>query len=281
MAARPPKRPKPSLETTQGLLNIGGISRDGLSDLLKRLHAAPTLPGSSLKELDAAYHDRFLKVRAEIPIELTDGEIFKWEFADPALLLQLVLESSPLLAAQYTRTLQGHPAAWGIIFAWDEFTPGNKLQVDNRRKVMNASFNFVTLGSDVLASDATWMTCIAVRHSIVASSKCGWSGMLAVFLKYFLYGPRGICTAGVPFTVDGEVFLLSGRMSNMLSDGDGIRMAFNWKGASGTKPCFRHWNIFASGSDLAPRDPNFVTVSCHEPHRFQTWTPRALVTWWT
>ena len=50
----------------------------------------------------------------------------------------------------------------------------------------------------------------------------------------------------------------------MLSDGDGLRMAFDWKGASGLKPCFVHWNVFGKLSDLALRRPEYVDITCSD-----------------
>ena len=118
----------------QELLNIGGISRAGLSELLTTLRNALALPSGCLKHLDAAYHQRFIEVKVTVPIEMDNGDIFTWELAEPSLLLQAMLDASKELTDLYHRTALMHTGDWDIILAWDEFTPGNKLVVDNRGK---------------------------------------------------------------------------------------------------------------------------------------------------
>ena len=39
-------------------------------------------------------------------------------------------------------------------------------------------------------------------------------------------------------------------------------MAFDWKGASGLKPCFVCWNVFSKLSDFAFRRPEYVDITC-------------------
>ena len=260
----------------QELLNIGGITRAGLSELLTTLRNAPAVPSGTTKHLDAAYHQRFIEVKVTVPIEMDKGDIFTWEFAEPSLLLQAMLDASKELTDLYHRTALMHTGDWDIILAWDEFAPGNKLQVDNRRKTMNLSFNFMQLGADVCSEDASWMTPVTLRHSIIAQSKIGWSGILAMFIKRFLFGPHGISTVGLPLRVNGALFIIKARLSIMISDGDGIRSAFNWKGAASTKPCLLHYNVFSRDSDLVHRAEGNVEITCHDPNLFKHWVDDGL-----
>ena len=43
--------------------------------------------------------------------------------------------------------------------------------------------------------------------------------------------------------IGGTPVLLFARLSILLSDGDGLRMAFGWKGAGGLRACLRHCNV--------------------------------------
>ena len=63
--------------------------------------------------------------------------------------------------------------------------------------------------------------------------------------------------------------MLFTKLSHLLADGDGHRLAFEWKGASGLKCCLRHWNVLKLNSDLAGRDPTFVEIDCSDPGRFR------------
>ena len=97
--------------------------------------------------------------------------------------------------------------------------------------------------------------------------------MLKRFLKHILLGPSGFATAGVPIVIPGrQPQLIFARVGAMLSDGDGLRQAFDWKGSASLKPCLRHWNVFKKGSDLAQRSPGHVEITCcqHEAVQAQT-----------
>ena len=124
----PVKRSRTStVESLQALLNVGGISRDGLYKLLKKLEEVPELPRHCMNLLNAAYQERFRSVRIMMPLELDSGEIFEWELADPTLLLQMVIDVCPSLGSLYKTTLRGHPGRWDIVFVWDEFSQGNQM----------------------------------------------------------------------------------------------------------------------------------------------------------
>ena len=64
--------------------------------------------------------------------------------------------------------------------------------------------------------------------------------MLRAYLNAHLLSETGISTAGLPLMLNGQPFMLFAKLSHMLADGDGLRLAFEWKGASGLKCCMRH-----------------------------------------
>ena len=68
--------------------------------------------------------------------------------------------------------------------------------------------------------------------------------MLRCLLEDLLLGEQGLATAGIPVIVDGRPILVHGRLTNILADGDGLRQALDWRGASGLKPCVKHYNVF-------------------------------------
>ena len=88
-----------------------------------------------------------------------------------------------------------HPCSaedpWSLVIGFDEFTPGNKLAVDNKRKIMNMSFSFLQLGR-ALHSDGTWMTPVSVRSSMIAQVQGGWSRMLSLYLRLQLASATGL-----------------------------------------------------------------------------------------
>ncbi len=60
--------------------------------------------------------------------------------------------------------------------------------------------------------------------------------MMRVFLERILFGESGLSTVGVFVLIGGQELILFAKLTNLLSDGDGRRMGWDWKGASSLKP---------------------------------------------
>jgi hypothetical protein len=95
---------------------------------------------------------------------------------------------------------------------------------------------------------------------------------LRVVLEYLLEGPSGFASAGQLVSIGGEHRLLFGRITNFLSDGDGHRLCWDWRGASSLKPCWKHFNVWKLGSGLAARQPGYVEIDCSDTAQFRSWT---------
>ena len=109
---------------------------------------------------------------------------------------------------------------------------------------MVLSFTFLELGQSAISSGLGWFTCAVLRSTVIKRIAGGWSACLRVFLQRQLLGSSGLAVAGCPVTVHGRDIMLFARLSNLLSDGDGLRQALDWGGASSIKPCFKHHNVF-------------------------------------
>ena len=70
----------------------------------------------------------------------------------PGLLLSCAVAESPSLQRLFRDALRIRPcsreAPWSLVVGYDEFVPGNKLQLQPSRKTMNLSFSFMELGAD-------------------------------------------------------------------------------------------------------------------------------------
>lgn len=272
----PAKRRRRSAEDSlSGLLHVGNVSNVGLQDLLSKIRADDELPDKNLRFLtDAAFHSKFDRICHTERMPLKEGGgFFEWNFCEPALLMQEMVAQSPMLQSVYERALQQKPFPWNLVVAFDEYIPGNKLSTDNRRKVMVLSFNFLEVGA-MLSIESTWFTCVAVRSSEISKVRGGWPSFLKTFLRRQLLGPFGLGTSGVAIQLQGRPQLLKATLSNLLSDGDGLRSALDWKGSSGLKPCFKHWNIFKKGSDLAHRRQGYFEIDCCDVDAFKTSSPK-------
>ena len=89
----------------------------------------PDAPGRST--LIEANHIILNKVARHFDLELENGEgSFKWEVAEPSLLLQEMVHASGELQELFAQAARAAPcgpdAPWNIIIGFDEFTTGDK-----------------------------------------------------------------------------------------------------------------------------------------------------------
>ena len=215
------------------------------------------MTGVGRKLLAEACHRRYHQIRVVEKFPLSDGGEFALEFADPGLLLSELVAESDALSKLYQAAF--------------EYTPGAKLKVDNRRKAMNLYFTFVNLGQAAMSDDAAWVVPLVIRHSMLQRIVGGWPRVLRAFLRRLMLGPHGLATTGLALRLGDETFVIRARLSNVLSDGEGLKVAFDWKGSSGLKPCIKHYNVFKKGSDLAHRRPGYCEVTCADATCFLTW----------
>lgn len=276
MAAPNPKRPRKRLDDESKaslgkLLHIGSVTNVGLAEILQSLQNLDGLHASR-RQLDAVNLEAFHKVRHVEHMPLSEGGEWQWELCEPNRLLAMLIESSPGLAAIYGQALERYPCVkdtpWQMIVGFDEFIPGAKLKSHNERKSMNLSFTFVELGKDALWHESIWLTPICVRHAMIDRVDGGFSAMFKRYLKLHLLGATGLSTAGVPITINGQHVLLFGKLSFLLADGDGFKLALEWKGANGVKPCVRHWNVISKRSDLGDASETFVDICCADASKF-------------
>ena len=185
---------------------------------------------------------------------LTSGETFSLESCDPGELVQLVCLACPKLAQLYFAAHRSQPCShdrpWRAIIGFDEFLPGNPTAGQHSKKCMCLYFNFIELGHATLVETATWFCPIVFPTEIEARVPGGWSRILADFLERFCFGPTGFLAAGVPISLDGNTFLLYATLHVLMSDGDGLRKAFAWRGASSMRPCFKHDNCLKKDAGL-------------------------------
>ena len=266
-------------ETVRSLCRIGSISHKGLEELLRRLRAQPSIVNIAHTELTRQMHARFEEVRCSVDIPLTDGGDFKWEIADPVLLTSKLIRERPNVRTAYLEGLRRAPCSkqnpWHCVIGFDEFTPGDKLKVNNRRKSMVLSFSFSELGPTCLGYDSMWITPAVMRHVTMQTIEGGWSRALTALLRLMFYGPHGLLATGLPITDEqgNTLATVHATLGVLFSDGDGLRSGLDWKGASGTKPCFCHWNVLNKGSDLIETDDTtYVDITCSSPARFKRWT---------
>ena len=251
------------------------LGRASQRALVQIIHRMP------LDDMDNTSRHLIYKVNQEtleallhsVEVPTIDGGIFTWHFLHPAKLIQYLMGQSSVLQAAWAAALRRNPPSlqrpWRALVGYDEFSPGRQLKVDNRRKVMVLSFTFLELGKLALRSDNMWITPVIIRTFEMNQVQGGWAYLFRVFMRQFLLGTDGgLLTSGVHLVVFGESVLLFSRLSNIISDGDGLRLLSSWRGACAIKPCFKHTNVVGKRSDLARRDPGIVDITCSDHTKF-------------
>lgn len=263
----------------RSLVGSGGVSATSLGEIIATLQQRPDVLNDLHRNrlsIGDSLLEQFDRVKRVVHLQTSgNGEDFRWEFIDPSTMLSEVVRANRQVASAYEEALRCHPPSrdnpWELIVGFDEFSPGNKLRVDNRRKVMVLSYTFRQLGASAMANGDLWLTPIAVRSCKMHEVHGGWSRMLTEFLRLVLLGPSGLCTAGWVIDVPSGPVAIFGRLGNLLTDGDGWRLAFDWRGHASLKPCFRHWNVLRKHSDLAWRRPGYCEITCSDPSQFREW----------
>ena len=203
---------------------------------------------------------------------LKDGRVFLWEMCDPNLLLARTLEECPNLARLYAQRMQERPCSlerpWSMVVVWDDFTPGSLSHPLTHLKTMVLAYNFREVGAAALGVGSTWLVPVAVRSRYMAKAEGGLSACLVTYLKTHLMGDLSIQHVGVAFKVDGEIFMLYARLTNLLSDGEGLKLGLDVFGHAGINACVRCMNVLKKNSGLAHRRPGFVEIGCADSRDF-------------
>ena len=258
VASMPPKKRRRGVDVGNltSILHTGSISTTGLTELVRRLRDQNIDLGSigrwSLRDANYDLLDRYGVVDTLPLVEGADG--FKWTYLAPAAWLAALVGKSSALESLFAAALAKAPCSihrpWSLIIGFDEFAPGNKLAVYNSRKCMVLSLTFRELGQEAISGGQGWITPAVIRSTVLANVRGGWSAALCSFLERAMFGENGFATTGCPLIVRGSVVCIFARVVNILSDGDGLRMALDWRGASSLKPCFRHHNVLKKVSRL-------------------------------
>jgi len=214
-------------------------------------------------------------VKTAIEVPLVSGGTWTWELLDPAKLVELVVRECPPVAAMFKESVRAHPPSlaspWSLVIGFDEFAPGNKLKTDNTRKCMNLSFSFLEFGQASLSTETAWFTPVCVRSCMFGTVLGGWPHCLRLFIRLLLLGATGFQTAGLALDLgDDEPTLIHCKLTNILTDGDGFRLSYDWRGHASLRPCIQHYNVLRKDVDnLATPLCTFTLSSEH--HQITGW----------
>ena len=311
----PPRKVQKS--RLQQLHSVVGVKGSSMSSIL---HIVNTLSDQQLgrQKLRDVARAPFNRARRVLALPLAEGGEVSVPVADPSSLVAASVSASETMQAIFKSALQSHPGAiatpWNLLVTWDEFTPGSMHNPNKPKKCMVVNFSFQELGV-ALHSDRCWWTMAVIRSSILGRVEGGWSRVLRDLLKMTLMGVTGMQRVGIALQIQDAYAVIYGKVGCLLSDGDGLRMALQWMGASSLHPCFRHigsyslsygsaldlilpdmfqirvilvlsiytlqcyrhWNVLMKGSGRAEHSDKYVEIGCPCSSKFKTWSNAQLL----
>ena len=143
----------PALARLQSVSNVKTTSSKALQTIMRQLEGS----APNERALTDARQARFATLQTTLPLELErDGSTWDWPVCHPGHLLTRLVSESGMLQDMVADALAKNPCSkatpWTLLVGFDEFVPGNKLQLHNARKSMNLSFSFEQFGSLFLAN---------------------------------------------------------------------------------------------------------------------------------
>ena len=146
----PPK--KKQRELVNDILSTNGATNQAVKEIIQKINQADLLK-EPLEVTDwhmrHVYDDIWGTLGHSETFQLANGEEFKWDFLDPNLLIGRLISKHAALRQAYRAAWERKPSSrenpWNLVVGFDEYSPGNNLQINNKRKVMAINFTFLEL----------------------------------------------------------------------------------------------------------------------------------------
>ena len=192
-----------------------------------------------------------------LTLPLENGENFTWHVATPHSILQHFVSSVPNMESLFKHCLPGKPLQ--MILYHDECTPGNILAPDPSRKC--CCFYISSLDwMHALRSEFAWFPIGILRSSIIRQVPGGLSDIVKRLLQSWDAGRQGL---PIHFPKKG-IQIISLQLSACVMDEAGMRDMWQFKGASGRKPCGLCKNVVSKYVASQIDGTHFVGIDCSQ-----------------
>ena len=258
------------------------LSQSALQGVLREIRDKGLPAASSRRSIKRAREDSvrvatsYGELFQTITIPCEDESTTDLEIVSPAPFLAHAFKQCPAFSkymmANHDENHSSAERPWRIILYTDEVSPGNQLKVDNRRKVWVLYWSFAELGSG-LSNEVMWNILTVVRSSTVKDVNG-----LTVLLRYILpsfYSPADF-RHGITLSHNDRVFMLFSSINLIVADEAALKAVWEFKGASGTLPCFFCRNVVLHRSDLHLMDSSLVSATETDFSKFVIHTDESL-----
>ena len=251
----------------------GGIKALGkVFDHVRNTGSLPTR-----KRMYQANKEIFDAVCTDLVVQDTDGNDLVIPIVDLQLLADYLCRTSEVTRALFTDLLEREPCTMErptkMVFAWDEYKPGNQRDPANPRKTMVLACSFCSFPQSALSDERAWWTVAMVRTRLLDKVAGGWGAVLRHFLRGAVLESSGIAKAGLVLDLGvGAPRTIFVRCGVLISDNEGIMKGLNLKGFAGNKCCIRCSNVWR----LHAAPDGDVDISCSDWAAFRPLSPATL-----
>ena len=230
--------------------------------------------GTKRWQLQHAVDQLWSQLGCEIELEAAHGETLTLQCTSLSKLLEYMVRTHPEFRKQLLELWLRNPCTrdhpYSLLIYGDELVPGNVLHLEQRRKLFGAQAAIKDLGSTSIKANSSWIPLFCIRHIIASDIPGGMSYIFRQYLRHLLLKEK-IRDVGIviPLNTGSATHVnLFFKVSNLILDGDALRMIWNWKGASSKLPCFCCLNVVGAIEDDDDLPDGCVTLECTNKSRF-------------
>ena len=148
----------------------------------------------------------------------------------------------------------------------DEYTPGNVLHPEQRKKTCVWYFSVLQFGQ-ALNSCSLWMPAAAILNSKIKKLAGKYSYVHRVVVEEALADPLGIVNSGIVLSIDGVDTLVTAKLEDQIGDELDLKSSLDVKGSGGVKACFKCTNVFMR-HHVGRTAPGHVDITCCNKRKF-------------
>ena len=239
---------------------LKGVSDSALECILRNLNFSGGVNRDSVRR---TYKAEFRKYGTQLALPMADGsDDYSWSIARMDLIIPYFARLASFFKSALEQALHTSGRDLTIIAYLDEYTAGNPLACDTRRKAWGCYVGILECGREYLCHEAAWVPVGVLRTAVSNKVLGGVSQCVARLLRSWFCGesPR-IQDHGIALELNNKPELIRLRFGRLLADGDALRGILNWKGAGGIKSCVMCWNCFKKDHELCDDDLDLYDIT--------------------
>ena len=196
-----------------------------------------------------------------IELPLQDQTIYRWTVSSPAMILSYLVAQVACFSSLIDLLPRGQEVPY--VAYHDEVQPGNVLTPDLRRKTVAICFSLLNW-KHLYACENVWIPVATLRTEIYKHCLGGFSGALKILLQSWQQRSTHIIFRGTRYPL---------RLISLIMDEAAIQATWNFKGASGRKPCGLCQNLVSKAiSKSLQGSKHFLGLSMADIAAFQPFT---------